>query len=90
MSIVTSGNRLIVTHKRELQRARRDCSLTTMTDTQSNILPSASVTLGLLLADVNGDGSVTKTDSSQVKLDQGKTTDATNFRADVNASSSLP
>jgi Dockerin type I domain len=61
-------------------------TLTTITDDQSNTLPSASVTMGLLLGDVDGDGVVTKTDFSLTKADNGQTTDGTNFREDVNVS----
>ena len=46
-------------------------------------LPS-TVTLGLLLGDINGDGLVDNEDSHETKLDRGQTTDSTNFREDVN------
>ena len=55
-----------------------------MQDDQSNTLASASATMGLLLGDVDGDGSVTKADLTLVKADLGQPTDATNFRGDVN------
>ncbi len=64
-------------------------TLTNVTDTQSNTLASAAATMGLLLGDVDGDGSVTKNDGRPVKLDQGKTTDATNFREDVNVNGTI-
>ena len=59
-------------------------TLTNVQDDQSNTLASASVTMGLLMGDVDGDGSVTKADLALVKADLGQTTDATNFREDVN------
>ena len=40
--------------------------------------------MGLLLGDVDGDGTVTNTDFSLTKVDDGQTTDATNFREDLN------
>ena len=61
-------------------------TLTGITDDQSNTLPSASVTLGLLLGDVDGDGVVTKTDFNLTKTDNGQNSDGTNFREDVNVS----
>ena len=56
-------------------------TLTNVQDDQSNTLASASVTMGLLLGDVDGDGSVTMADVTLVKASLGQTTDATNFRA---------
>ena len=59
-------------------------TLTNVQDDQSNTLPSVSVTMALLMSDVDGDGSVTQTDVKLVKSDLGQATDATNFREDVN------
>jgi hypothetical protein len=58
-------------------------TLTGVTDDQANTLPSASVTVGLLLGDVDGDGTVTAIDFNLTKSDNGQNTDATNFREDV-------
>ncbi len=60
-------------------------TLTGVSDDQGNTLATASVTVGLLLGDVDGDGTVTTTDFSLTKADSGQTTDATNFREDLNA-----
>jgi uncharacterized repeat protein (TIGR03803 family) len=59
-------------------------TLTGVQDNQSNNLASASATMGLLLGDVDGDGSVTRADVTQVKASLGQTANATNFRSDVN------
>ena len=64
-------------------------TLANVTDNQSGTLATASATMGLLLGDVDGDGSVTKMDSRPVKLDQGSVTDATNFREDINANGTI-
>ena len=64
-------------------------TLTNVHDDQGNILPSAKVTAGLLLGDVNGDGVVDATDADQTALDQGETTDADNFREDINSNGSI-
>jgi hypothetical protein len=60
-------------------------TLTNVTDGQSNTLLSAEAVMGLLLGDVDADGSVTRADFSIAKADQGQTTDGTNFRVDINA-----
>ncbi len=59
-------------------------TLTNVEDEQSNTLASASVTMALLMSDVDGDGSVTRADVALVKAHLGQATDATNFRNDVN------
>jgi uncharacterized repeat protein (TIGR03803 family) len=59
-------------------------TLTNVQDDQSNTLASASATMGLLLGDVDGDGSVTMADVTLVRASLGQTTDATNFRRDIN------
>jgi len=59
-------------------------TLTGVTDDQGNTLATASVTMGLLLGDVDGDGTVTTADFSLTKADNGQSTDGTNFREDVN------
>ena len=58
-------------------------TLTGISDDQSNTLPSASVTVGLLLGDVDADRTVTKTDFDLTKADNGQSADETNFREDV-------
>ncbi|MEO7725058.1 MAG: dockerin type I domain-containing protein [Chthoniobacterales bacterium] len=59
-------------------------TLTGVSDDQGNSLATAAVTVGLLLGDVDGDGTVTTTDFSLTKTESGQTTDATNFREDLN------
>jgi hypothetical protein len=64
-------------------------TLTGVTDDQGNTLTTASVTMGLLLGDVDGDGTVTTTDFSLTKADNGQTTDGTNFREDINVNARI-
>ena len=59
-------------------------TLTNVHDDQGNTLPSATVTAGLLLGDINGDGVVDSNDSHQTRLDRGQATDSANFREDIN------
>ena len=56
---------------------------TNLVDTQGNTLASASVTFGLLIGDVNGDGVVDHADYRAVKDDLGQAADGSNFREDV-------
>lgn len=88
--ITTNGNQVAV------RLTGVDCNaqdvivtLANVIDTQSNNLPSASVTMGLLVGDVNGSGNVDMADFALVKADQGATTNATNFREDVNENGSI-
>ena len=48
-----------------------------------------SVPMGVLLGDVNGNGSVNSTDISQTKLQSGQAVTNANFREDVNANGSI-
>jgi photosystem II stability/assembly factor-like uncharacterized protein len=59
-------------------------TLTGVHDDQGGTLSSATLTIGFLLGDINGDGVVDSTDSEQTKLDRGQETDSTNFREDIN------
>jgi len=49
------------------------------------VLPSASVTLGILTGDINGDGAVNGRDIDELAADRGQATNETNFRADLDA-----
>ncbi len=64
-------------------------TLNNITDGTSNTILFSEAVMGLLLGDVDGDGSVTNADLSIEKADQGQTTDETNFRADIDASGSI-
>ena len=54
-------------------------------DDQGDVLESASVDLGLLLGDVNGDRVVNRRDTNEAQIHKGQKTDQQNFRNDVNA-----
>lgn len=64
-------------------------TLNNVADDQTNTLTSAPVTMGLLLGDVDGDGTVTTTDFNLTKADNGQSADATNFREDVNSNGKI-
>jgi hypothetical protein len=59
-------------------------ALTNVTDTLGNNLPSASTTMGLLIGDVNGDGTVDTADVHQTATNVGQFLTEDNFRDDVN------
>jgi photosystem II stability/assembly factor-like uncharacterized protein len=78
----------------DLNRVRCNADYVTLTvtgarDTMGNTLPSAEVTMGLLLGDTNGDGIVSNKDATQVRNDQGQPTDNTNYREDVDLSGQI-
>ncbi|HEX4667422.1 MAG TPA: dockerin type I domain-containing protein [Chthoniobacterales bacterium] len=64
-------------------------TLNNVVDGTSNTILFSQAVMGLLLGDVDGDGSVTSADFSIEKADQGQTTDGTNFRADIDASGTI-
>jgi Dockerin type I domain len=56
-----------------------------ISDDQGNVLDSASVPLGLLLGDVNGDRVVDRHDTNEAQMHKGQRAVRQNFRSDVNA-----
>ena len=59
-------------------------TLTGIQDSYGQTLPSASVMVGLLLGDTNGNGAVNASDVGQTKSQSGQSLNASNFRNDVN------
>jgi hypothetical protein len=55
-----------------------------VTSSGGGVLPTASVLIGFLIGDVNGDG-VVNTDSIVVRANSGSAVTSANFRADLNA-----
>jgi hypothetical protein len=82
----TDAHRFIV-NLRNVTCNEQDVAVTlnNVVDTQANTLPAAQVVMGLLLGDVDGDGTVTRTDADIARADQGQATDGSNFRVDINA-----
>jgi hypothetical protein len=58
-------------------------TLTGITDSAGNVLPSLSVTMNVLLGDTTADGFVNSADISQTKSQSGNSVSASNFREDV-------
>jgi Dockerin type I domain len=63
--------------------------LSGVTDAIAQVLPDTSVSMGVLLADTTGDGSVNSADISQTKSRSGQPVDPTNFRSDVTVDGSV-
>jgi hypothetical protein len=62
--------------------------LNTVQDVAGNI-GNASGTMAVLIGDTTGNGTVTSSDVSQVKLQSGQPVTSSDFRADVNASGTI-
>ena len=60
-----------------------------ISDDQGNVLDSASVGMGLLLGDVNGDRVVNQSDYHEAQMNKGQKADQQNFRSDVTADSHI-
>ncbi len=59
-------------------------NLSAVTDTPGNVTPNVSLTLGFLLGDTAGNGSVNSSDIGETKSNSGKDTTALTFHTDVN------
>ncbi|MGI8438061.1 MAG: dockerin type I domain-containing protein [Chthoniobacterales bacterium] len=64
-------------------------SLTNVTDTFGNTSASVTATMGVLLGDTSGNGTVNASDVSQTKAQAGQAVTISNFRTDVNANGSI-
>jgi hypothetical protein len=64
-------------------------TLTNVTDTFSQVLPSTPVSMNVLIGDVNGNKIVNATDVALVKSQVGHAVTGSNFREDVNVDGSI-
>jgi uncharacterized delta-60 repeat protein len=64
-------------------------SLTLQGVSDGTITGDLIVPMGMLVADTNGDGSVSASDVAETKSNSGQAADASNFRSDVNVSGSI-
>ncbi len=64
-------------------------TLSSVTDSFAQVLPSTAVSINMLVGDTSGNKMVNGTDISQTKVQSGSLTTAANFREDVNASGSV-
>lgn len=82
-SPIVSGNTVTVNLSNVTDTQKIDVNLTNVTDEFDQTLPSTTVSMNVLLGDVNGNKSVNGTDIGMTKAASGVTLDSTNFRADV-------
>ncbi len=64
-------------------------TLTNVTDSFAQVLPSTAVSMNVLAGDTNGNKTVNGTDVSQTKAQSGLTVTAANFRQDVTPNGSI-
>lgn len=84
-----SGNTLTVTLSGVADRQVITITFNGVMDSSGQTLPPTSVSMNLLLGDVNGNGLVNASDVSQTKANVGVALSSTNFRADVNLSGAV-
>jgi hypothetical protein len=82
---VISGNTMKVVLTGVANAQRVTVSATGVTDEWSQVLPNTSVTIGFLVGDTTGNGSVSATDIGQTKAQSGQPVSVANFRNDVTA-----
>ena len=64
-------------------------NLTNVMDTFGNTSAAVTATMGVLLGDTNGNGTVNASDVSQTKAQAGQVVTMSNFRTDVNVNGSI-
>jgi hypothetical protein len=64
-------------------------SLTNVNDSAGNSSSSVPISMGVLVGDTTGNGTVNASDVAQTKANSGQTVDASNFRTDVTVSGSI-
>jgi hypothetical protein len=84
-----SGNTMTVPLTGVQNAQRLTVTLSNVTDSNSQVLPDTPVTIGFLLGDTTGNGSVTSTDISQTKAESGHAVNGSNFRTDVLVSGAI-
>lgn len=88
-TIDTDAHNYIVNLTGVTNAQRITVSLTNVTDSTGGTAPAIAATMGVLIGDSSGNGSVSSGDIAQVKLNVGKLIDSTNFRTDLNASGTI-
>jgi hypothetical protein len=80
-----SGNTMTVLLTGVANAQRVTVSATNVTDQWSQVLADSAVTIGFLVGDTSGNGSVNTTDIGQTKAQSGQGVTTSNFRTDVTA-----
>jgi len=87
--VTFSGNSMIIGLSGVTDQQVLTVTATNVSGPGTGTLPSASVSIGLLNGDANGDSSVNVGDTIVVRNASGATTDNTNFKFDVNCDGSI-
>lgn len=82
-SVSFSGNNMLVNLSGVANGQRLTITATNVAGVSGPVLSSASVVMGFLVGDTNGNGTVNATDIGQTKLQSGQATTGANFRTDV-------
>ena len=86
---ILSGNTISVNLTGVANAQTITVTLSNVTDSFSQVYPNTVISVGFLLGDVNGNGSVNSSDISQTKLQTGQAVTNANFREDVGANGSI-
>jgi len=78
-----SGNTMTVNLAGVADAQNITINLDGVTDSFGQSMPTSAITMGTLVGDVSGNGSVNSSDLGQVKSQSGVPVNTTNFRADV-------
>ena len=84
-----SGNTMTVNLTDVTDAQDLKVTLSSVTSASAQTLPSAEVTMGVLLGDSNGSGGVTSADIGQTKAQSGSPVTASNARQDLNVSGGI-
>jgi hypothetical protein len=87
--ITFSGNTMIVNLTGVTNAQYVTVNLSNVSDSTGNVLATASVTMGVLLGDVNGDGQVDSSDLLKVKQQTLQPVTTFNFQEDVNTDGNI-
>jgi hypothetical protein len=83
-NVTFSGTDMIISLTGVTDQQRVTLTATNVAGPNTQTLPSAAITLGFLIGDVNGDGAINVGDTILVRNNAGVTLDNTNFVWDVN------
>ena len=84
-----SANTMTVNLTNVPNAQRTTLTLHNMKDVANQLLPDTSVTVGFLVGDTTGNGSVNGSDVSQTKVQSGHPITASNFREDVSVNGAI-
>ena len=84
-----SGNTMTVNLTGVTNPQSIDLTLTSVTDSSSQVLPTRVLTVKFLVGDVNGNKTVSASDIAEIKSRSGAVLNGTNFKDDLNLSGTI-